>query len=197
MALSDYDNIDKILVQPGRLISAPTNLGLAFPHGGTSLGMTENGILLNMISNYEALNTEEKGIQPVKLIHLGEFLYIQVELVEWDDAVLDLLWDGRTTVGGSSGKKNVTWPGDGTYYAGKELSGRSIKLMFIPEDTDNNTILYAPKAVPVKPDQDMFLKTSEKTILILRFIIMEDTTISDGRANYRGLFIGDLSDVTL
>ena len=199
MALSDYDDISKILVQPGRLVKDPTNLSTTFPYGGTSLGMTESGIILNRPDNFQILTTEESGQKPVKVLHIGEQLYIQCELVEWNDTVIDLFANGYTTTGTTSGLKNFTWPGDGTMYAGKDLSANAIKLMFAPEDTTNNKVMLARKAVPVGPAQEVHFKTSEKTILLVRFIILEDTSIgsADARYNYRGLFVGDIRDVAL
>ena len=199
MSLSTYDDIAKVLVQPGRLVASPTNLATAFPHGGTSLGMTENGVLLSRQENYKIVNSEESGQVPVKIIHLGEVLYLQAELIEWDDAVLNQLWKGYVTAGGVSGNKNLTWPGDGTYYPGLDLSAQSIVLAFIPEDTSLNKVAVARKAIPVSPTADMLFKASEKSIMILRFILLEDTAVAVGNAkyNYRGLFVGDIQDVVI
>lgn len=200
MALSDYDTISKILVQPGRLVKDPTDLATTFPYGGTSLGMTENGVIIQRLEeNFLVLTTEESGKKPVKVIHLGEHWQVSCELVEWNDTVIDLFAQGYITTGATSGLKNITWPGDGTTYAGKDLSGSAIKLLFAPEDTTNNKVFLARKAIPIGPAHEIQMKASEKSILLVRFVILEDTSIgsADARYNYRGFFFGDIRDVAI
>jgi len=200
MALSDYDSIADLLVMPGRLVIAPTNAGLAlaFPHGGTSLGMTESGVIFSRQENYKILTTEEGGQVPKKIIHLGEHLSLSAELVEWDDAVVAQVWKGYLTTGATSGKSNITWPGSGTYYPGLDLAGQSVILGFFPEDESSGKVVIARKAVPVGLG-DMAFKASEKVILAIKFVILEDTAITVGNAkyNYRGLFAGDIQDVDI
>jgi len=198
MAQPQYDDIASVLVQPGRLVMNPTDLSLAFPHGGTSLGMTEEGITLNWEKNWQPVVVEEYGQEPIKIIHIGEEIKMSVNFVQWESNVTGLIWQGFTATGGVSGLTNMEWPGSGSKYAGKDMSGSSIILLFSPSDLTNNKVVLFRKAVPLSTTEVEF-KASKKTILACEFYAMRDDTIGSGdsRYNSRGIFIGDRRDATI
>jgi len=200
MSQASYDTISKILVQPGRLVKAPTDLTAAFPHGGTSLGLTEDGITLSREKYWEEVTVEEYGIEPVKVVHLGERVSFSVQLAEWTDTTLDLIWSGFTVAGSTSTLKNAEWPGDGaTMYPGKDLADNSIILLFSPAvTTAPQKIALFRKAVPVSTTV-IELKHKVKSLLACEFIALRDDSIGSGNARYknRGYFVGDIRDVSI
>src|SRR3990167_1331591 len=137
MSQASYDSIAKILVQPGRLVKAPTNvaIGQSFPYGGTSLGLTDTGVLLSRVSNFKTITAEEYGQEPVRVIYTGEEMTVRVDFLQWSDDVMNAMFNGFTVTGGTSGEKNVEFPGDGTsMYVGKDITDNSFPLLFAPED---------------------------------------------------------------
>ena len=125
MSQASYDSIAKILVQPGRLVKAPTDIavGQSFPYGGTSLGLTDSGVLLQRVQNFKLMTAEEYGQEPVRVIYTGDEVTLQVDFLQWSDDVVNLQWIGFSVTGGTSGEKNIEYPGDGsTMYVGKDIA---------------------------------------------------------------------------
>lgn len=202
MAQASFDTISQMLVQPGRLVQAPTNVGVgqSFPYGGTSLGATENGILISRTQGFKVLNVEEYGQEPARIIYTGEEVVVTVQFVQWNDNIVPLFWNGLNVTGGTSSEENIEWPGDGdTMYVGKDLADNSIALAFVPEDMTNNIIFYARKAVPVGAPVQIEFKAQEKTVWECQFYCMRDDSIDSGDARYasRGFFLGDRRDLTI
>lgn len=202
MAQATYDDLLEMLVQPGRLVQAPTDVaaGQSFPYGGTSLGATENGIILERSQGYKTLHVEEYGNEPARIIFMGEEVTVTVQFVQWNDSIAALFWPGLTVTGGTSSEKNIEWPGDNdVQYVGKDMAGSSIALLFAPEDMTNNIIFYARKAVPVGAPMQLHFSAQEKTVWECKFYCMRDDSINTGNArfNSRGFFLGDRRDLTI
>lgn len=202
MAQAAFDAISEMLVMAGRLTLAPTDvsIGQSFPYGGTSFGATENGILLERAQGYQTLNVEEYGREPARIIYVGEEITLTVQLVQWNDNTVDVLWPGLTVTGSTSSEKNIEWPGDGsTQYVGKDLADDSVAIAFVPEDMTNNILFYARKAVPVPEASQMLFRSQEKTVWECVFKCMRDDSIASGNVRYesRGFFLGDRRDLTI
>jgi len=198
MALESSDQLSKILVQPGRLVLSPSNLATAFPYGGTSLGPTEDGILLNREINWEKMTVEEYGTEPVKWIYTGEEVSFQVDFTQFQTEVLQMAWPQRVGTGGTSGRPIIEWPGDGDIYPGYDLINDAVTLLFVPEDRSTGYVVFFRKAVPTSASQWKF-DTTSKIITRVEFQAGRDDSISSGDAKYnsRGFIVCDITDLTL
>jgi len=185
-----------ILVQPGELIWAPTDLSAASPHSGTSLGFTRDGIRLEHNISYKSILTEETGVAPQDVIYLGGALQITATLMQWDDTAIQRIFP-NTATGGTSGNKVVEFPGSGVY-PGYKLSNAGAVLAYSPTDLTNGEMVLFRKAIALGT-REIPMRTAEETVLSVVFIAIPDTSIASGNARYdsRTVAIGDRTDLSI
>lgn len=122
-------DVRRVIRAPGRLAINPTNLALAWPHGGTGLGATNKVVLISYGASYP-VTIEAFGGEPVDYLEKGEVWGMGFIVRAWDPTALATIFP-NTSVGAVSQKRGVSAPG--TVRAGNWVSDRSVKLVFTPE----------------------------------------------------------------
>ncbi|MCB0385488.1 MAG: hypothetical protein KDD43_08850 [Bdellovibrionales bacterium] len=188
-----------ILCQPGELIWGATDLSIASPHGGNSLGWTKDGVRFFHGIDTRNVLSEENGVAIQEIIYLGANIRMSATLQQWDDNVLARVFP-NTDTGGTSGEKVVEFPGDSLTPGGK-MSTLGGVLVFSPTDLTNNKVILFRNAVPVANLGDsFFMGTSKDTEMAVIFKGLPDSSIpSSGDARYasRTGAIGDRRDLTI
>ena len=139
------ETIENLMTVPGSLCINPTNLSLAFPHGGTSLGYVDEKELLPGMATAK-LTAEEFGIMVVEELDLGRSWVYGAIVRGWDDDAYSTLFPGTST-GLSSGRTFVsetkTSPRQGLL-----LSANSVILCFSPDDLARHKMVVFHQAIP-------------------------------------------------
>lgn len=112
-----------IRFEPCRLVIAPTNLGAAYPFGGTQIGLSQE-ILWNRNVERVRIVAEELGGRTVRSSFTQKSAELACAMRGWDSDFLALLPDGASANGGT-----IT-PAVST--AGVLLTQR--KLLLVPEE---------------------------------------------------------------
>jgi hypothetical protein len=147
------------LTVPGRLVLGPTNLALAYPFGGTPVGIVSRARLVREQS-YALANSEALGRDGVSA-YGGRFkASVSAVLVQRDKTILNALYaSSSTSAGGYAGANVLSLP----------LPGRSLPpgfvpasaaLLFVADDQDNqpSLLVYAPILVlQAKDELDLVL----------------------------------------
>ena len=129
---------------PGKLCVDPTDLSLAFPHGGTGLGVVRN-IVFRPEIKYENVIAEEYG-EVVETVAVAQGCILAATLQSFDaEALKNIFWN--TEDGAISGRRGVKEPG--AVRAGFLLSSRAKVLLFSPDDTDRAPMLLIRRALPM------------------------------------------------
>lgn len=107
---------------PGRLCANPTDLGLAFPHGGTDLGSVEAH---DFLPGIVAVDTEDESLggERTETVLACERALYQVELGAYSTAMAHRIYASTSAGGGGYGKA-----GDDSRLA----SAREFVLLFSP-----------------------------------------------------------------
>lgn len=152
-------NIGDVLKLPGRLCANPTDLSLAFPHGGTALGLTRAaefrfGIQTSLVT------AEEWGQQPVEAVYTGDVAVFGCVLREWDDDAIGAVFP-NTGTGDISGNRTILGrvDGVGVNRAGYLFSSQSLVLLFSPRSVDRHPMVLIRKALPM-PDETAMIQAS-------------------------------------
>lgn len=190
----------EILHQPGELIWAATDVSIASPMGGTSLGYTDDGVRLRDRQGRVVLKGEESGERILDVVYTDTEVILAVTLLQWNDTNLARAFPGGlTATGATSGEKVIQYPG--TLVPGTKLSsGSGGVLVFAPLDLTNNKLLLARKAIPLQDETaELALRLKDSTKLRLLFYCIEDTAIASSNARYnsRILAIGDRRDLSV
>ncbi len=125
----------------GRLCKDPTDLSLAFPHGGTDLGAIRSGVFaFNEIS--QEIISEELGATPVDYLWQGHRASLSLVLREWDNDALTELFPNLAT--GASGKaliRGLRYGSTSDTPPGSLLSDRSSAILVSPRDPIHPAVL--------------------------------------------------------
>lgn len=125
--------VQNILRLRGRLVAAPTDLGAAFPHGGTQLGLVKQATFRYGIQT-QNITAEEYGGITTEAVYAGEGAVLAGFMRDYDNDMIARLFPG--TSAGASGARVVEQDaGD----SGILLSSRSIVLLFAPIATNATT----------------------------------------------------------
>ena len=127
----------------GQLCINPTNLGVAFPHGGTSLGLVSEARLRSATRSF-TVRAEEYGSEVTEEIHLGRDWVCAVTVKGWDNDTLGTIFP-NTAAGGSSGVEVISEPGGKD--PGTLLTGNAVKLCFSPFESQHPGFLVY-RAIP-------------------------------------------------
>lgn len=185
MAISDAL---EALAIPGRLVSNPTQpgLALAYPHGGTALGLTRSAALRE-INVRVPITAEEFGTEIVDYVDGGKSYIFAAILESWDNDAIQAIFPDATV--GGSGVAGYDRPG--TTRAGSLLSDRSLVLLFSPFDTVNHNAVVFYRALPIMEDPSEFpLQLATPFGLPLLFASIRNTS---GNA----VSVRPLADITL
>ena len=146
------ENALKALRKPGRIAfqgaGQTFDFSTAYPHGGTAIGL-KKGVVLRRLEGRE-LNRFEEFSTSVEIAgsqFLGEQYILVFALRGEDDDAMGALFP-NTSTGTPSGRTGLVYPGT-TTYAGQMNSGRTVPVVFSPDDAANHLAVYFPQAEPL------------------------------------------------
>jgi hypothetical protein len=129
------NDVTKVLRAGGQLIKNPTNLGAAYPYGGTELGVLDDVVLQPVFTSSIAKGGDDKfANQTVEGLYLGESWILGVSLRQFDADVVGTLFPNVGTVGPRKLSASTVKPG-------YRLSNRSCVLLFKPENPEHPSVL--------------------------------------------------------
>jgi hypothetical protein len=139
------DSILGIRQESGRLISNPTSTDASSNYGGTVLGEIAY-IECRIYPRYRPKFAEEFGGHPIDAKWLGETPVISGVLRNGDPDMINVLF-ANTALGASRGR-GIMGQANGSIRAGADLSDRSIKLLFAPNDSEHGDHCILYRALP-------------------------------------------------
>jgi hypothetical protein len=145
MAAAD---LNQCLAVPGQLCINPTDLSIAFPHGGTALGEVYMARAA-YTSGYFDVTAEEYGNRVVESVWSGENVAFGCVLRQFDEAAVAAAFP-NTATGTKSQRVSVKGWEDAAspVRPGHLASTRSAKLLFSPLDSDRCRALILYRALP-------------------------------------------------
>lgn len=170
-------DLTALLRVPGRLVVNPTDLTLAFPYGGTPLGLVV-GIGVHGTHEFELLREEGLGFAHPDGIELGEFWSIACVVRDPRQSNAGFLYVG-TEAGAVTGELGVTVPSTSNP-PGSALSARSMSVLFAPLDELSHWFVYFPNAISVDAEQGGDLDAAKEFGEPVRFLALP--RVSDGVA---------------
>ena len=134
----------------GRLCWNPTDLSIAYPHGGTQLGFVK-AHALRVRTGQHVIRSEEWGVA-VDAIFAGEEWVIAVIMASWDvDAVP--LFNRDTAIGATTGrpvlKNRVGTDGVRAGVLASTLAG----VLYFSPDSDAHPGVLLKNAIPLREEQ--------------------------------------------
>jgi hypothetical protein len=141
-------NVINVRRVPGRLCFNTTDLSIAYPHGGTGLGVIKE-LKVKPSKSYYPIKAEELGNEIVDYIDGGESWIIGCLLRSFDkDAILKLFPSAE--IGSQTQEALIKHPAVNTAIrAGNLASTRGIKLLFSPDDTIRQPFVIFYNAIPL------------------------------------------------
>lgn len=141
-------NVREILLVPGSLIAAPTDLTTAHPHGGTELGLVRNIVLEFGFKGVPIPAVEWGTVSDV--IYGGEDVLLSCVIRSFDDDMVTKIFP-NTAEGSTSQHRLVTFfPGDNNKNRpGYLLSNKAFKLFFSPDSVDQHNGILLYNALPM------------------------------------------------
>lgn len=173
----------------GRISADPTDLTLAYPHGGTSLGSVM-GLKIIIDQNRENSTFEEFGGDVGEVFKAGQRVRVGCFARGYDPDLLGKVFDSTsTTLGGDQTSIKITYPGANK--EGRLGSADTFKLLFTPDSpTAPAFILYA--AIPLlEESSEILLRSSDEYGYPLIFEGIRDDTLG----TYQSARIEDM-DIT-
>lgn len=138
-SFSIFPNIQEILQVPGFLYWGTTDLS-AEATWGTLLGYCEKGVFFEPRQEYAEFTEEETGEEIKKILYLGASPRVSVILKNYNATALGRLFPGIASVA------TVKFPG--AIKAGHDLVTYNGRLLFVPDDQDNNPCFLLQSAWP-------------------------------------------------
>jgi len=190
------DDATLILRQPGRLVVSPTNLATAFPHGGTSLGFTEDGIILRPNIGLFPLRARDFGSETYEWLYTGCSIEAECELPQWDNDSLQRAFPGGlTAAGATSANRVIQYPG--TLAQGSLIGeAAAVSLLFSPEDLTEDKVVLARRAlIALQTDaEQMFKRQANTTLQLMIGFIRDPNHATDATKTMQ---VGDRRDITI
>jgi len=153
--VADPPSASPISLTGGKLVADPTDLGVAFPYGGTVLGVMHEVAILRR-GFLDGRTAEELGGEVAEQTYRGEEWAVSAVLQTWDADALARIYTIAT--GGSGGVPVVSYPGA---TRGSKQSDRAIALLLAPEDAaETGALFYA--ALPQLLDDVLILSGRER-----------------------------------
>ena len=170
----------------GRLCHTPTNVGTAWPHGGTGMGLVSAAKLYVQSSGSRVVVAEEFG-EVVDTIQGGRSVWLACMLRDWDADALAIHW--TKTAGAVTGKPLLSIPN--TNRAGKLGSALAKKLLWTPRDQTNGISALFYSAIPeLDPELVLSFSVFSEFRQAVVFRCIRSGTKAIGQ-------IGTLADLTL
>lgn len=172
-----------VIRAPGSLVWNPTDLGAAYPYGGTELGVCRAMEFRPGIKT-EKLVAEEWRL-PVATIVTQQSAVMFGILRSWDDDFIKLLFPAYAT--GSKSGRPVVLPNasTGKRTAGFDMNANAGKLLFAPLAPDMVPTILLYRAVPLVDDAAaLALRVTEEYGLAFAFETEADAT---GRTHAKGV----------
>jgi hypothetical protein len=178
-------DLHQVLQVPGRLCINPTSLTSAFPHGGTALG-TVHQVGVQIASGFFDVTAEEFGDQVVESIFTGEQWGLAAVLRQFDEDAIAAVFP-NTTTGTTSKRVTVRHWSDASSpnRPGHKLSGRSVKLLFSPLDSDRNRAVIFYRALPRVAEQLELMHAVDRRVEVpVVFLAIPDATMRVARSDF-------------
>lgn len=188
MATAD---LNQCLQVPGRLVINPTSLSAAYPYGGTELGAVHQVGVRRTSASFDITATEY-GSAIVETVQGGENWVLGAYLRQFDEDAIAAVFP-NTSTGATSKRVKVThWMDDASPVRPGSLgSARSVKLLFVPYDTDRSRAVYFYRALPrVEEQWEMALAVDARVEVPVLFVAIPD-------ASARVAVVDFLRDITL
>ena len=164
------EDLTSVIFNSGRLVKNPTNLALAYPYGGTELGLARDVVVVPSQLKVE-LTAEEFGRITVDVVDVGRSWVLGCNLRGWDNDAINTIFPGVVSSG--AGIKDTLTAQRG----GALLSSRSCKLLFVPDDTTNHRMVYLYRALPlVDESAELALQLANEHLIPCIFMAIPDTS---------------------
>lgn len=133
-----------MLRAPGQLVVNPTNLGLAFPHGGTRVGSVR---LVALTVAGQGFRVESEALGEATDVLEGPNRYVFACFLRgWDDDAVRLFLADNYRQGAVSGHAVFSEPGDSV--PGSSALGRAARILYVPDDPVHAPALLIHRGVP-------------------------------------------------
>ena len=166
-------NVRDALKVPGRLIINPSDLTIAFPHGGTELGLVR-GIRVAPGSAYQDMTFEEFGGEIVDKLWTGDAWALAAILESFDADAISTIFQ-NTSVDPDSDERVIEHPG--TVKAGTFMSTRSVVLLLSPDDLENHPGVLFYRAIPMLDETaEITLRLADPLNIAVMFAAIRDTS---------------------
>lgn len=123
-------NVSQVLRVPCRLVVNPTNLALAYPHGGTEVGLVR-AVAITALGEPVAIHSEAYG-EPTDLLEAPNRYAVACVIRGMDDDALEALQPLHYRRGAVSSRSVFDAPG--TRVAGASGLARAVRLLFAADD---------------------------------------------------------------
>ena len=162
MAIARADNILRI---PGRLVADPTDLTIAFPFGGTALGMASDVIWRPNAQRAE-IRAEEDGGSIADHLKMGESPQLGMFIRGFDPDMIPKVFDG-SSVSTKTKEAQIDYPADAA--PGRLASAASIKLLYAADNFEDHLslLLYNAYALLEEVSELRFSRKTEFGVPVL------------------------------
>mgnify|MGYP001606226270 CR=1 FL=1 len=177
----------RILRAPGRLVVGPTDLGVAYPHGGTEIGLVRRVVLQALGRNFR-VESELLG-EATDVLESANRYVMACFLRGWDDDAIRLMLADHYDAGAVSGHAVLTVPN--RQRPGASALTRAKSFLYVPDDPINAPALLIDRGIPEWTDgaELAFTRGDELGIPLVVDCLRSDA----GRI----LQLGRLADLTL
>lgn len=161
--------MDRALRNGGQLCINPTNLAIAFPHGGTGLGVVGDVVLKQIFLTEKARGADDRHAgESLETWYVGESWIMAWTLRQWDNDPLNA-WYQQRIAGATRTVIADQYSGvAGVRRPGTKLSTSAVKLLFSPNNPSNPGVIFY-KAVPIFEDEHeiQLSATEEQKVAIM------------------------------
>ena len=183
--------LNNLLHSPGRLCTDPTDLSIAYPHGGTALGIIRS-VAVEPGFHVYMIKAEEYASAVVEAVLLGESYVLSLIIRGIDDPTVKAMYP-NTRVGAVTGHRVIESPdprSDTAFRAGRRLSDRAVTLFFSPDDQTEGRAVLMHKAMPMLEEAaELSLTTKDEYELAA---VWHTIPIEAGKAPYQEGLIQDI-----
>lgn len=180
-------NVARIVRAPGRLVVNPTDLGAAYPYGGTEVGKSNLCVLQPRGTGFR-VEAESLGEATDVLESSNEYVFACF-LRGWDDDAVAQFLSGGFTAGAVS--KHAVWSEPGTTVPGASALDRALILLYVPDDLLHTPAVLVFRGVPDwNEGSELAFQRGDELGLPIAFDCIRDT-------NDHILSVGRLADLSL
>lgn len=137
-------DVSRVIRAPGRVVVNPTDLSTTYPYGGTEIGKTRLCVLQSLGTAFR-VESEGLGEATDRLESSNHFVF-SCFVRGWDDDAIAKFFSGGFTTGATSGHAVYSEPGTTT--PGASALGRSVSLLYVPDDLIHVPALLIYRGVP-------------------------------------------------